>query len=407
MNGGLKKKTTSSFGSPMKENTFKTPLNLFCGLNDPSRKDFDRKKKYGLFKTLDELRQMCLYGRPRSKRLSRISNVLFAATLGPELQSDSETLTSLKRLASARSSQSRPFTPKPQENDRTSLQLIKFNVSSSICKTKGESVCSMGNFKLSKGRTLSQIVTRGETLNEYSKSLKCQNILPNSNESFPFAENISVKDIAINPELVDSVGKYKNGNDLLVGGIDEPSSMVLNQKLIQLEMDRQIALLNFYCQRLTSKTNKAAPVNRASQKLPHIFKNLEERVFNQIFLFIEEYQHLVPEVARNIQSLERILKKPSLLRKVLQDLPSNNEEKDLCYLEDLLLCIVSGTRYIEKSKTRLMNIHDKVINKALKLTFGDHVRKFQQRAQEISNFNIPQSEVELYKLKRRWLELTC
>lgn len=390
----------------MSEANFRISPTLFCGLNGERSRETNRRKKYGLFKTLDELRQVCLYGRPRSNRLSRIPDVLFATTVGPELQNDSQTMTSFRRLASARSDGSRPFTPRPQTDEKTDKNFIQPRILPPIHKGvfKGNSQ-SRVSVPLEQS-SISQLAVKSSEPDKSTKFEMERIRVLNLNGNFPPSRKSFIDELVLKSDLqISRPGNNEQEEQRLIKEIDELSSMLLHQKLIQLDIDRQIALLKFYCQRLTSNGDKPSAQNRASQKLPYLFRNLKERVINQVSLFIEEYEQLAPKVAKNIETIERISKKPSLLRKVLQDQQNKDQEKDLCYLEDLLICISSGIRYIERSKSQLASILDEVVNDALKSAFETHISKFLQTAKSIFNFNILQSEVELQILRRKWLPI--
>lgn len=399
-----------SFNSMVREDDFKITQSIFCGLNGESSRESHRKKKYGLFKTLDELRQVCLYGRPRSNPLSRIPNVIFAVTIGSELQEDSETLASVKRLTSARSTQSRPFTPKPQDHDERDK---KSNMTSLSCRVPVSTEMHIHNVSLDgsllplKKRIVSNTAVETNETNRSTEVTSNRNWLSNLNGTFPSTLKALIRQLVVKSEdQASNVGICKKEEGKLTKRIDKPSSMILRQRLIQLDTDRQIALLKFYCQRLTSKGNKPATQNRASQKLPYLFKNLNERVLNQISLFIEEYEQLAPKVAKNVKAFERIAKKPPLLRKVLQDLQNKDDENDLYYLEDLLICIASGTEYIEKSKSQLVSILDDLVDRALKSSFEAQISKFLRAAHAICRFNVLQAEADLQMLRSKWLKLS-
>lgn len=354
----------------------------------------DQKKKYGLFESVDRLKRACLYGRSRTRAVPIFSSLLFASVLGPYVREELQTGAWLRRMkAESANSTYSPHKKPPAKEKCTSADCFEKNIdeviSKPMCTTNTnqfkESVERPPSDNINDNRTelfaeLSQVPESNKNNEIRFREWKIETATgPPSQQLYHKTQTVSTvrttilrprkKETAILPSLscvpsnCTNTFAISNDNGCFITQATISTTSTSNvskdcehtQKMLrtlnaQLKIDREVALLVFYCQRLAEQKRGGALENKLIKWMSKTSKGIECYILKEIEGGIFQLRDHLNDLQNYIyHQCSTNAPTPEGRLKINED-PDIEEYQRFSELYSEITCIEFGLKYVFKQK---------------------------------------------------------
>lgn len=382
---------------------------LFIGsLDNKVEKDEEHKhRKFGIFKSVAELKRRCFFGRIQLSRIPRSPQFLLASLMGSHVIREFQTGASLQRVAKARAR--RPHTKKPRH------EAIKgMDESTKPSNEKMQVVCAKTS-EAASAEFHGDILAKVEEVNEDEQHKK-ESVSTKSINNLCFNRSYPICSMPI----------LLQGRDLFV--LEKPKkkeplklqprppkqhpkeSVIESKKLLRhetmqihslldtlphtderktyLEIDKKVFLLRYLCNRLKDKSTGMSSLRRARDKVALVFDAIAT-------MLLESAMMRVLEVNTCKKLLCSLFENPEFSEiSLAQSFNCIQLATILDRMGDYVHYLNMANSYIKRLKPRIMNISDEIHNTELKLDFDERMSCFNEQADYLLSIDLRAFQIE-------------
>lgn len=382
---------------------------LFIGsLDNKAEKDDEHKhRRFGIFKSVAELKRRCFFGRIQLSRIPRSPQFFLASLMGSHVIREFQTGASLQRLAKARAR--RPHTKKPRHeaiksiDEATKPSSEKMQV---VCANNSEAASaeSHGDF-LAKVEEVNENKQRKEEIvsTRPSRNLCFNRSYPicsmpmflQGHDSFVVEKPKKKETLKLQPRPPKI---HPNGSTLEPKKLLRHEAMQINalldtlphtdERKTYLEIDKKVFLLRYLCNRLKDKNTGMSSLRRARDKVALLFDAIAT-------MLLESAMMRVLEVKKCKMLLCSLFESPEFSEiSLAQSFNCIQLATILDRMGDYVHYLNMANSYIRRLKPRIMNISDEIHNTELKLDFDERMSCFNEQADYLLSIDLRAFQIE-------------
>lgn len=405
------------------------------------------QNKYGFFKTIRELKRACFYGKPRAGQVRKLTPIIFATFIGPRVRKEFETWSTLRRLTSSRRGPwtyaeltseglvprendfSRPFigTPilapmigNPMTVPRPDVVQLVSSITDDHHQLHGIEATELSFSHESQRLELAFVSLLPETDLAFFDNLYCKfgeasswdqdpaSVIvcdsAETSQSLSSAISINLQPFSQNSKVERHIQTqriyFENQQlDTLLSKTPARTKVrLVQEQLLQLEINRQLSLLDFYLQRTDVGGCRTSTRERAIKKITQLFEKLSLRVVEEISNYVKVYE-------RSMDQLQDVIRDPQKGRGKMQKRQSARVEIMVIEVKQSLSFILSRLRHIKKLMFQLENMSAAISDLRLKNEFNSMKAEFHSQVEQALAFDIDEARHSVLHLQQEWKDL--
>lgn len=393
----------------------------------------DHKKKYGFFESVDRLKKACFYGRSRDRSVPVFSSLLFASVLGPYVREEFKTGASFRRMAPETTKsnygtyQDTPRTvarkivtgnrSKCEKRNRPSISTsrqVNCDVSCPVEPIQGSDllpdkpgVNERPNFspEVKTNTEFIKLDTDAKAIEkQWQQHLTLSRVLSSqvgvpykTSKMTEFTEEKEQEHKEIREFAPISHGRSRDPADTCLASsrtITLASSLyddkfyftndMLQNIKAQLEIDRKVALLLFYCKRLAEKKRRGALEDKLKKKLRETTKEINKYTQLYIKCAITDFGLHLKELQDFLATQESKGKLPPASQPLLLEKQVSEVDEKFSSLYSKLSCIEASLKHVQRLKEQFGKMVSLPLEGPITEILGSELTKLNYKIMELS-----------------------